>query len=80
MEANPGAHVSVPHSPLTVGQSVYIEYYTDPGEDGTASVYVKRGGGGADIWDSGPQSITGGLFVRCYRAWLSPLRERTLQE
>ena len=62
VEANPGAHVSVPHSPLTVGQSVYIEYYTDPGEDGTASVYVKRGGGGADIWDSGPQSITGGLL------------------
>jgi ribosomal protein L40E len=59
--ANPGVHVAVLHSPLTVGQSVHITYYSSPGEDGNATVYIKSSSGGSNIWSSAPLRNSGGL-------------------
>jgi hypothetical protein len=62
--ANPGPHVAVPQSPLSIGQPVYITYYTDPGEDGTAIVCIGKTDTtclSGEIWDSGWITITGGL-------------------
>jgi ribosomal protein L40E len=58
-------HLSVPHSPLSVGQPVYIEYYTDSGTDGMITLMITRGippMTGPIFWTKGPEAITGGLL------------------
>ena len=55
-------HLSVPHSPLSVGQAVYIEYYTDPGTDGMITLMITRPPLLAIFWTKGPEAITGGLL------------------
>jgi ribosomal protein L40E len=55
-------HLSVPHSPLSVGQPVYIEYYTDPGSDGIITLMITRPPLLAIFWTKGPEAITGGLL------------------
>jgi len=55
-------HLSVPHSPLSVGQPVYIEYYTDPGADGMITLMITRPPLLAIFWTKGPEPITGGLL------------------
>ncbi|MFQ5891477.1 MAG: hypothetical protein ACE5HW_01625, partial [Candidatus Methanofastidiosia archaeon] len=62
VKANPGLHVSVPQSPLNPGQPVKIEYYTDPGEDGTIQLDITKPPLLAIFWQSGPMPITGGLL------------------
>ncbi len=60
--ANPGVHVQVPQSPLAPNQPVYIEFFTDPGEDGTIQLDITKPPLLAIFWQSGPQPITGGLL------------------
>ncbi|MGC1122305.1 MAG: hypothetical protein WBA22_14535 [Candidatus Methanofastidiosia archaeon] len=60
--ANPGVHVNVPQSPLSPNQPVYIEFYTDPGEDGTIQLDITRPPLLAIFWQSGPISVMGGLL------------------
>ena len=55
-------HLSVPHSPLSVSQPVYIEYYTDPGADGMITLMITRPPLLAIFWTKGPEAITGGLL------------------
>jgi ribosomal protein L40E len=55
-------HLSVPHSPINVGQAVYIEYYTDPGTDGMITLIITRPPLLAIFWTKGPEPITGGLL------------------
>jgi len=60
--ASPGVHINVPHSPLSLNQPVYIEYYTDPGEDGTIQLDITKPPLLAIFWQSGPMPISGGLL------------------
>jgi hypothetical protein len=60
--ASPGAHVNVPQSPLSPNQPVYIEFYTDPGEDGTIQLDITKPPLLAIFWQSGPIAISGGLL------------------
>jgi hypothetical protein len=60
--ANPGVHINVPHSPLAPNQPVYIEFYTDVGEDGTIQLDITKPPLLAIFWQSGPINITGGLL------------------
>ncbi len=60
--ASPGVHVQVPGSPLAPNQPVYIEFFTDPGEDGTIQLDITKPPLLAIFWQSGPISIAGGLL------------------
>jgi hypothetical protein len=60
--AGGGVHINVPHSPLSVNQPVYIEYYTDPGADGMITLMITRPPLLAIFWTKGPEPITGGLL------------------
>ncbi|MBU7022973.1 MAG: zinc ribbon domain-containing protein [Theionarchaea archaeon] len=60
--ASPGVHVSVPQSPLSPNQPVYIEFYTDFGEDGTIQLDITKPPLLAIFWQSGPIAISGGLL------------------
>ncbi|MBU6999488.1 MAG: zinc-ribbon domain-containing protein, partial [Theionarchaea archaeon] len=60
--AEPGVHVNIPQSPLSLNQPVYIEFYTDPGEDGTLQLDITKPPLLAIFWQSGPISIMGGLL------------------
>ncbi len=62
VEANPGVHVNVPHSPIAVGQPVYIEYHTAFGEDGTIDFSITKPPLLAIFWQAGPLPIQGGLL------------------
>ena len=62
VRAPPVVHLSVPQAPLSVGQPVYIEYYTDPGGDGTISLDITRPPLLAILWMTGPNQIGGGLL------------------
>ena len=60
--ANPGVHVQVPQSPLAPNQPVYIEFFTDPGEDGTIQLDITKPPLLAIFWQSGPIPISGGIL------------------
>ncbi len=62
VKANPGLTVQVPQSPLTPNQPVYIEYFTNMGEDGTIQMDITKPPLLAIFWQSGPMPITGGLL------------------
>jgi len=63
--ADPGVHVNTIPSggPFLVGQEIYITYYTEYGEDGTAAVLITSDpdNPGAEIWSRDFQPISGGL-------------------
>ncbi|KYK36249.1 MAG: hypothetical protein AYK19_09200 [Theionarchaea archaeon DG-70-1] len=62
VKANPGLTVQVPQSPLAPNQPVYIEYFTNMGEDGTIQMDITKPPLLAIFWQSGPMPITGGLL------------------
>jgi hypothetical protein len=62
VKANPGVHINVPQSPLSPGQPVYIEFWTDVGEDGTLQMDITKPPLLAIFWQSGPIQVTGGLL------------------
>lgn len=61
INADPGIHLRVPNSPLTIGQQVYIEYSSDAGEQGAIIIMVLGPGGGPILWSSGRMQCSPGI-------------------
>ena len=60
--ANPGLILQIPQPTVAPNQPVYIEYYTNLGEDGTIQLDITKPPLLAIFWQSGPMPITGGLL------------------
>ena len=60
--AQPVVHIQVTNSPVPLNQPINIEYYTDPGIDGTISMDITKPPLLAIFWQAGPMPITGGLL------------------
>jgi len=54
-------HAGVPGAPISAGSSFVISFYTDPGYNGMATVFVRPSLSPTYIWVASPMSISGGL-------------------
>ncbi len=54
-------HVGVPGAPIHAGLPFVISFYTDPGYNGKAVVFVRPTFSVTPIWEASPMSISGGL-------------------
>jgi len=65
VRGNPGAHVAVPQSPLSIGQAVYITFWSNAGDpDGSVLVRINKAKGEppqTDIWESSWIAIKSGI-------------------
>ena len=78
VRGNPGAHVTVTNSPVTVGQPIYITFGTDPGDLGNAAMLLtERETEAGILWHSDPLPIDAGMQYRVSHGISTPRNIRS---